>query len=188
MAPRRHWPCLGFRPGSALLASSGRRPGMPLNTVSGTGRPPDRGGPATNVSGARTRNPEGEKSRRSLQPSGPKHFGFQRRSTWGFVLEKNLGSRGASEGMEGRDTRHRGWGAGWKTRSTPPTVPRLEVSGEGARPSWGTARTSQATCPPRAAQSGRPEGGGLSPALHSGRLLADPQGRTRVPAAGLAWP
>lgn len=127
---------------------------MPLNTIPGTERPPDRGGPATSVSGARTRNPEGEKSWRSLQPSGPKHVGFQRRSTWGFVLEKNLGSREASEGMEGRDTRHRGW----KTRSTPPTVPRLEVSGEGMRPSWGTARTSQATCPPaRLRAAGRRE-------------------------------
>lgn len=45
-----------------------------------------------------------------------KHIGFQGRSTLGLLLEKNLGSRGASEAMEGRDTRHRGWGEGWKTR------------------------------------------------------------------------
>lgn len=115
-----------------------------------------------------------------------KHIGFQGRSTLGLLLEKNLGSRGASEAMEGRDTRHRGWGEGWKTGSTLPTVPHLEISEKGMRPSWVMGRTSQATCPHRASQSSRPEGGGLSPALRSGRLLAHPQGWTRVAAAGLA--
>ena len=68
--------------------------------------------------------------------------------------------------------------AGEKTGSTPPTALRLEISKEGTRPSWVMGRTSRATCPTHASQSGRPEGGGLSPVLRSGRLLAHPQGRT----------
>ena len=77
LAPRRHWPGLVFRTGSALLASSGRRPGMPLNTLSGIGLPPDRGDLPQMSVAPRMRNPSGACGPQGQAHwlSGEEHFG-----------------------------------------------------------------------------------------------------------------
>ena len=77
LAPRRHWPGLVFRTGSALLASSGRRPGMPLNTLSGIGLPPDRGDLPQMSVVPRMRNPSGACGPQGQAHwlSGEEHFG-----------------------------------------------------------------------------------------------------------------
>ena len=178
--PQKTLALSGFRTGSALLASSGRRD-APQHRLG------HRAAPGQRCSRHKCQWCPNEKSLPSLQPSGPKHVGFQRRSTWGFVLEKNLGSRWGFR-RDGRK-RHKTQRLGSRLEdSTPPTAPPPGDLRGGRAAFLGDRPCQPSHLPPRAAQSGRPEGGGLSPALHSGCLLADPQGRTRVPAAGLAWP
>ena len=175
--PQKTLALSGFRTGSALLASSGRRD-APQHCLG------HRAAPGQRCSRHKCQWCLNEKSPPSLQPSGPSTLAFKGGALGDLCLKRTWEAVGLQKGWkeETQDT-EAGEQAGRQHAAHCPPPGDLR----GGRAAFlGDRPCHPSHLPPRAAQSGRPEGGGLSPALHSGRLLADPQGRTRVPAAGLA--